>query len=408
METAYDIIFFWVARMMMLGIHLMGDPPFEVVYLSGLVRDPYGQKMSKTTGNVVDPLEAIDESGADALRFALIHGAAPGNDQKFSAEKLENARNFANKLWNAARFVLGARPSTIAPDAARVDPDLAQLGPAERWLRSRVGGAVVASDRALAEFSFGELTRVLYDSIWGEFCDWALELAKVRLADDAIPAASREATWWTLVEALDTYLRLLHPVMPFVTEALWAEMPRAAGDPDLLIVAAWPAAPQVDARAEADVGALLELVRALRNARSEAKLDPSAWLAVEVALPPGLGPTFDALAPALERLAHARPLTRVADTGALRSGAAGGLAVLAGPIEALIRPAAPDREAAARDRVRLERELAGTEVQLEGARARMADARFVAKAPPAVVERARARAAELEERVTGLRASLAG
>jgi valyl-tRNA synthetase len=289
-----------------------------------------------------------------------------------------------------------------------VDPDQAQLGPAERWLRSRVGGAVVASDRALAEFSFGELTRVLYDSIWGEFCDWALELAKVRLADDAIPAASREATWWTLVEALDTYLRLLHPVMPFVTEALWAEMPRAAGDPDLLIVADWPAAPQVDARAEADVGALLELVRALRNARSEAKLDPSAWLAVEVALPPGLGPTFDALAPALERLAHARPLTRVADTGALRSGAAGGLAVLAGPIEALIRPAAPDREAAARDRVRLERELAGTEVQLEGARARLADARFVAQAPPAVVERARARAAELEERVTGLRASLAG
>ena len=117
METAYDIIFFWVARMMMLGIHLMGDAPFEVVYLSGLVRDPYGQKMSKTKGNVVDPLEAIDESGADALRFALIHGAAPGNDQKFSAEKLENARNFANKLWNAARFVLGARPATIPADA---------------------------------------------------------------------------------------------------------------------------------------------------------------------------------------------------------------------------------------------------------------------------------------------------
>jgi valyl-tRNA synthetase len=408
METAYDIIFFWVARMMMLGIHLLGDAPFEVVYLSGLVRDPYGQKMSKTTGNVVDPLEAIDESGADALRFALIHGAAPGNDQKFSAEKLENARNFANKLWNAARFVLGARPSTIPPEAPRVAPDGARLGPAERWLRSRVGAAVVGADGALAEFSFGELTRVLYDSIWGEFCDWALELAKVRLADEALPTASREATWWTLVEALDTYLRLLHPVMPFVTEALWAEMPRAAGDPDLLIVADWPSAPPADAEAESEVGALLELVRALRNARSEAKLDPSAWLAVEVAIPPGLGPTFDALAPALERLAHARPLTRVPDIGALRSGAAGGLAVLAGPIEALIRPAAPDREAAARDRARLERELAGTETQLEGARARLADQRFVAQAPPAVVERARARAAELEERVTALRASLAG
>ncbi len=158
METAYDIIFFWVARMMMLGIHFMGDAPFEVVYLSGLVRDPYGQKMSKTKGNVVDPLEAIDESGADALRFALIHGAAPGNDQKFSAEKLENARNFANKLWNAARFVLGSRPATIAADAARQTPDPAHLGPAERWLRSRVAATVAAADRALADFAFGELT----------------------------------------------------------------------------------------------------------------------------------------------------------------------------------------------------------------------------------------------------------
>jgi valyl-tRNA synthetase len=408
METAYDIIFFWVARMMMLGIHFTGAAPFEVIYLSGLVRDPYGQKMSKTTGNVVDPLEAIDESGADALRFALIHGAAPGNDQKFSAEKLENARNFANKLWNAARFVLGARPSTIPPDAPRVAPDTARLGPAERWLRSRVGAAVVAADVALADFSFGELTRVLYDSIWGEFCDWALELAKVRLADESLPAATREATWWTLVEALDRYLRLLHPVMPFITEALWAEMPRASGDPDLLIVADWPAALPADAAAEAEVGALLGLVRALRNARSEAKLDPSAWLAVEVALPPGLGPTFDVLAPALERLAHARPLTVVPDAGTLRSGAPGGLAVAAGTIEALIHPAAPDRDAAARDRARLERELAGTETQLEGARTRLADPRFIAGAPPAVVERARERAAELEERVAGLRASLAG
>ncbi len=173
-------------------------------------------------------------------------------------------------------------------------------------------------------------------------------------------------------------------------------------------MADWPAAPPADAAAEAEVGALLELVRALRNARSEAKLDPSAWLAVEVALPPGLGPTFEALAPALERLAHARPLTVVSEVGALRSGAAGGLAIAAGPIEAVIRPAAPDREAAARDRARLERELAGTETQLAGARTRLADARFIAQAPPAVVERARARAAELEERVASLRAGLAG
>ncbi len=408
METGYDIIFFWVARMMMLGIHFLGDAPFGVVYLSGLVRDPYGQKMSKTKGNVVDPLEAIDESGADALRFALIHGAAPGNDQKFSAEKLENARNFANKLWNAARFVLGARPVTISPDAQRVVPDAIHLGPAERWLRSRVGAAVGAADGALAEFSFGELTRVLYDSIWGEYCDWALELAKVRLADEALPVATREATWWTLVEALDTYLRLLHPVMPFVTEAIWGALPHAATDPDLLMVADWPAAPPADAAAEGEVDALVELVRALRNARSEARLDPATWLAVTVALPSELEPAFDELVPALERLAHARPLTRARDADALRSGAPGGLAVVAGAIEAVILPTAPDSAAAERDRARLERELAGTQTQLEGARARLADERFVTQAPPAVVERARARAAELEERVAKLRAGLAG
>ena len=408
METGHDIIFFWVARMMMLGIHLLGDAPFEVVYLSGLVRDPYGQKMSKTKGNVVDPLEAIDESGADALRFALIHGAAPGNDQKFSAEKLENARNFANKLWNAARFVLGARPSTIPPGAPRVAPDPVHLGPAERWLRSRVAAAVVAADRALAEFTFGDLTRVLYDSIWGEYCDWALELAKVRLSGDAIPAEDREATWWTLVESLDTYLRLLHPVMPFVTEAIWAHLPKGSGDPALLIVADWPAPGAADAAAEAQVGALLDLVRIIRNARSEAKLEPAAWLQVDVALPAELEVAFDALAPALERLAHARPLAKVPDTASLRSGAAGGLAVVAGAIQGMIHQSAPDGEAAARDRARLERELAGAETQLDGARARLADERFAAQAPPAVVERARARAAELDEQVVKLRASLAG
>ncbi len=404
METGHDIIFFWVARMMMLGIHFMGDAPFEVVYLSGLVRDPYGQKMSKTKGNVVDPLEAIDESGADALRFALIHGVAPGNDQKFSAEKLENARNFANKLWNAARFVLGARPATIAADAPRATPDPARLGPAERWLRSRVAAAVASADRAFAEFSFGELTRVLYDSIWGEYCDWALELAKVRLADEALSAADREATWWTLVEALDTYLRLLHPVMPFLTEAIWAHMPKAPGDPALLIVADWPAPGVVDAAAEAETGAILDLVGVIRNARSEAKLDPAAWLPVDVALPARLEPAFAALRPALERLVRARPLA-VVGAALIHADAAGGLAVVSGEIEAVVRPVVHrDDETAARDRARLQKELADAEGQLGAARTRLADGRFTAKAPPAVVEGVRTREAELAALVARLRA----
>ena len=231
LETGYDIIFFWVARMMMLGIHLAGDVPFGTVYLHGLVKDPYGQRMSKTKGNVVDPLEAISESGADALRFALVNGTSPGNDQKFSQERLENARNFANKLWNAARFVLGARPASIAADAPRRAPDPARMGPADRWLRSRIATTVAEVDEALDALALSEATRSLYEATWNEFCDWGLELAKVRLSDASLPAEDREATWWTLVEALDALLRLLHPFMPFVTEAIWTATPHAARRP---------------------------------------------------------------------------------------------------------------------------------------------------------------------------------
>ena len=180
METGYDIIFFWVARMMMLGIELVGEAPFHTVYLSGLIRDPYGQKMSKTKGNTVDPLATIEEMGADALRFAVVHGATPGNDQRFGPAKVENARNFANKLWNATRFVLGARPATIPADAERRLPDATRLGPAERWVLSRAAATTAAVDKAMADYAFGEVTRILYEAIWNEYCDWGLELAKVR------------------------------------------------------------------------------------------------------------------------------------------------------------------------------------------------------------------------------------
>ncbi len=407
METAYDIIFFWVARMMMLGIHLAGDVPFHTVYLSGIVRDPYGQKMSKTKGNVVDPLATIEEYGTDALRFALVHGTAPGNDLRLGREKLDNARNFANKLWNAARFVLGARPASIPAGATRVAPDAARLGPADGWLRSRVAATVGDVDRALAEFAFGDVCRILYEGIWNDFCDWAIELAKVRLADDSLPVAAREATWWCLVESLDTYLRLLHPVMPFVTEAIWDHLPGSDGDPELLIVADWPTAGTPDAAAESAVGPLLELVRGIRNARSEAKVDPAAWLPVEVAVPAALIPTYDALRPALERLARARPLARVEEGAVLPGAATGdGLAVVVGDLEAVIRPAAGGTPHSGRERARLEKELAGAERLLAAARARLADKEFSAKAPPPVVEAARAREVELAERVARLGVAL--
>jgi valyl-tRNA synthetase len=410
METGYDIIFFWVARMMMLGLHLTDVEPFHTVYLSGLIRDPEGQKMSKTKGNVVDPLGVIDETGADALRFALIHGTAAGQDQRFGRTKLENARNFANKLWNATRFVVGARPESIPAAAERRLPDRTALGPAERWILSRASATTAAVDAALADFAFGEVTRLLYDAIWNEFCDWGLELAKVRLADASLPAEVREATWWSLVEALDTYLRLLHPVMPFVTEWLWGAIPHRASEPGLLIVARWPAVSARDETVEGDVDALLELVRGIRNARASAHIEAAIWLPTEVVVPVALGPTFEALRPAVERLTRARPLERRLTREALNDGrlpSEGDLAVIAGPLEAIVHaPRSGGGEGSgedrALDRARLERELAQAREWLAAARARLANDAFVRNAPPAVVEGARGREAELADQVARL------
>ena len=420
METGYDIIFFWVARMMMLGIELTGVEPFHTVTLSGLIRDPQGQKMSKTKGNVVDPLAVMEEAGADALRFALIHGATAGQDQRFGPQKLELARNFANKLWNAARFVLGARPAEVPAGASRPAWDASHpptlSGPVERWIRSRVAATTDGVDRGLAEYQFGEVTRALYDGIWSEFCDWGIELAKVRLADPDAPAGQRAATWWTLVDALDRYLRLLHPVMPFLTEAIWAELPHRTDDPALLIVARWPAAMARDASAEAGVGALIELIRGIRNARSEAGIAPALWLGLEVVVPEALAATFDDLAPAVARLARARPLVQHADRAAFvaTTGARPGLAVIVGEIEADV--ALPDRSdragseagAGSSDRPRLEKELVEAETRLAAARARLANEAFTSKAPPAVVAGARSSEAELAEQVLRLRARLEG
>ena len=406
METGYDIIFFWVARMMMLGLELTGEEPFHTVYLSGLIRDPDGRKMSKTKGNVVDPLGVIDDAGADALRFAVIHGATPGNDQRFSDARLENARNFANKLWNATRYVTGARPSTVPERAERRLADAQHLGPAERWLLSRAAATTAAVDAAMVGFAFGEVTRLLYEAIWTEYCDWGLELAKVRLADERLGAEEREATWWTLVEVLDTYLRLLHPVMPFVTEALWAALPHRAADPGLLIVAHWPGVGERDAGAERQVGTLIDLVTEIRNARASAKLPAADWLEAFVYVPTSLGETFEALRPAVERLARTRPLHRELTPEALASATRpGDLMVMlgGGEIEAAVRPRATHDEAADLERDRLERDLAEAEGWLAAARERLANESFVSRAPASVVEGARAREVELADQVARLR-----
>ena len=409
METGYDILFFWVARMMMLGIELTGTEPFHTVYLSGLIRDPDGRKMSKTKGNVVDPLGVIDESGADALRFALIHGATPGNDQRFGRARLEHARNFANKLWNATRYVAGARPVAIPAGTERRVPDVRNLGPAERWLLSRAAATTAAVDEAMAGYAFGEVTRLVYEATWNEFCDWGLEFAKVRLADERLDPEAHAATWWTLVEVLDTYLRLLHPVMPFVTEALWAALPHRAGDPGLLIVARWPGVGERDDIAEREVGTLIDLVTGIRNARASAKLPAADWLETLVYVPVELGPTFEALRPAIERLGRARPLRRELTADALEAATRpGDLSVIVAGVEvvAAVRPRSTDADADVLERDRLERDLAEAERFLESARSRLTNEAFTSKAPAKVVEGARAREAELAGQVERLRSRL--
>jgi valyl-tRNA synthetase len=402
METAYDIIFFWVARMMMLGEQLTGQTPFEVVYLAGLVRDPYGRKMSKTIGNVIDPLGTIDEIGADAMRFALVDGVTPGNDQRLGTEKLDGARNFANKLWNAARFVLGARPAELDANAPLALPSAELLGPAEHWILARLAERTRDVSEAFEEFRLGEATRGLHEAIWSEYCDWYLEIAKVRLSSGS--TEERIATWRTLAFVLDRYLRLLHPVMPFVTEAIWQRLPRAEGDPELLIVADWPQPDASPAAADPALGAddgavrgaeeLFELIRSVRNVRAESGIEPGAWLEGHVAFGPAGRAAYSALAEPFARLARLRPVHVHADRTELAAASGtGGLVAIAGDSEARLARGGADL---ARERQRLERELARVRGLLDAARARLADERFTSRAPRPVVDAARARADELE------------
>ena len=385
METGYDIIFFWVARMMM-GIHFLGEPPFETVYLHGMVKD----RRREDVQDEGERRRSARRDRRDRRRRAPLRAHPrdlPGNDQKFSQEKLENARNFANKLWNATRYVVGARPATIPADSERRLPVEAHLGPAERWLLSRAAGTIEAVDGAMAGYAFGEVTRLLYEAIWSEFCDWGLELAKVRLADESLPAEDREATWWALVESLDALLRLLHPFLPFLTEAIWAATPHGAADPELLIVDDWPRTDAWDAArdaaAEAAVDGIRNLVTEVRNARSTARIAPSEWRAADVHVPAELGATFDALVPSIGGLPGSVRSSATCRARRSRGSWPGSLAVIA--VISGIRGGWRDRRrrrAAERARPARARRSGG----LRAARARLAN-EAQAKAPPAVVRR---------------------
>jgi valyl-tRNA synthetase len=391
---------------MMLGEWLTEEEPFSVVYLSGLIRDPYGKKMSKTKGNVIDPLQIMDEIGADALRFALINGAAPGADQRLGPSRLDGARNFANKLWNAARFVLGSRPAELPPEAILALPEREHLGPAEHWILWRCEAAVRDAEAAYASFQFAEASRVLHTAVWSEFCDWYLEMAKVRLAPEANPS-SRVATWQVLAWVLDRYLRLLHPVMPHITEEIWGRLPHRPDDGDLLITARWPiaaAGSSVDEDTAASVADLLELVSQMRNARADAGIEPGTWLQAELRFDGAEeAAVFEALRDVIARLARIRP----SDASIVQVGPAttaeAALVVVSRHAEARLTVSAEDRE---RDRARLEKELAETERLLSATRAKLANEAFVSRAPSEVVAGVRATQTELEDLADRLRTHL--
>jgi valyl-tRNA synthetase len=401
--TGYDIIFFWVARMLMFGCHFQPPTPFEVVAIHGMVRDAQGKKMSKSFGNVIDPIELMDRYGTDALRFALIRGANPGGDVPLAEEWVEGARNFANKLWNLGRFILSTEGAQIAPpDPPQPSPSLAL---ADRWLLSRLEVVRAAVTAAYESFDPAEAARLLHGFAWSELADWAVELAKPRLAAGGEDAARAAAT---LAYALDVTLRLLHPVMPFVTE----ELGRALTGVETLTLGPWPAERpgDVDPRAEAAMADLQEAIVALRRFRAEHRVPPSSRPRLLV-VPAGddQAELFRAEADSIRRLGRLEAVEVVSghgsggSRGALSAPPVGQAAkLLAGgvelylPLEGLL-----DLD---EERARLDRELATLGAERARAEAKLANRDFLEKAPPPVVAKARERLAEVDEALAKVRA----
>ena len=388
--TGYDINTFWVSRMLMIGLHLRDEVPFHTVMNHGLVRDRFGKKMSKSFGNVIDPLELIERYGADALRFALLRAASPGQDVPLAEEWVEGARRFANKLWNATRFVITQLPGGLAADT---DLDTLDLQPEDRWILSRLEAARAAVDEAYACYDLGRAGQTLYQFIWDEFCDWYLELAKLR--DDAAVAA-------VLTAVLDTSLRLLHPLMPFVTEELWRTI--QGGGEVSLVHAAWPEAAiqRRDPTAEERFAALRDTVTALRRFRADHGLSPAARIDVFAMAPDGDRLLLEAGLDAISRLAGveawAFASSREEVTGPVAKVVAA-TAELFVPLAGLI-----DLDEA---RERLQRELVKAQAELARAEAKIGNAAFVAKAPEAVVAAEREKVTDWQVAIDKLQAQLA-
>jgi valyl-tRNA synthetase len=374
--------------MMMLGLFLTDAEPFHTVFLHGIVRAEGGVKMGKTKGNVVDPLEVVEEFGADAMRFALVVGTSPGSDQRLTGAKIQGARNFTNKLWNAARFVIGARPDPLA------EPD-GEPGLAERWIGSRLADATERATRQLDALDASTYASGLYDFAWSDYCDWFLEMAKLDLRDEDTSDAERSRIWWSAARTLTATLRLLHPIVPFVTEEIWSQLhaldPTLTDGEPLLISARWPTAGQADATVDAQVADLIELVRGVRNLRSAAGVPAGEWIPLAVAPADGSAERgLDTALRFLEPMARARPIQlRPGETAP-----AGAPATVGGLGVAWMERSEPQAASGGREaylRQGIER--------LEGL---LGDARFVERAPAAVVQRERERLEELRTQLAGL------
>jgi valyl-tRNA synthetase len=405
METGYDILFFWVARMIMMGLEFTGEAPFHTVYLHGLIRDDHGHKMSKTSGNVIDPLNVMDEMGTDALRFTLLVGSAPGNDTNLSVKKVEANRNFANKIWNAGRFVLAAIDSLPAGSALESEYTLA-----DSWIWARLQQVVRDVERLFQTYQYGEAGRQIYDFFWSEFADWYVEAAKQQMHEEA----RRGQTAVNLARILDVSLRLLHPFTPFITEELWGHLRTALREspfsklaaewPEALIVATWPEPRPTEGWEDekiADFALVQEIVRSIRNLRAEKSVPQTHKLRAYMAA----GSRTSMLSEQAGTLAALAGLeaSELTITQSMKKAEDESVALVVGPVEIQLPLAGMvDLQA---ERERLTRELADGDIQIKRLEQLLAG-EFAQRAPTAVVKRERERLAALKETAEKLKTQL--
>ncbi|MFN2146678.1 MAG: valine--tRNA ligase, partial [Anaerolineales bacterium] len=408
LETGYDILFFWVARMIMSGLEYTGEIPFHTVYLHGIIRDEIGRKMSKTTGNVIDPLVVMDELGTDALRFTLLVGSSPGKDMNLSIKKVESNRNFANKLWNASRLVLGLlEQSPTEGDLTAIDWTLA-----DSWIWARLRQLTHDADRLFTNYQYGEAGRQIYDFFWSEFADWYLEIAKRQVAEGGLRA---KKTAKTLVRVMDQVLRLLHPFTPFITEELWGRLTEAASDhgPDMcppegweeaLIIAKWPEPHDFEGWEEDTIKnfeLVMEIVRSIRNLRAEKQVKPGRLISATISA----GAQADMLtaqAGTISGLAHLN-LDAFKIESSLAEKPEGSTALVVGTTEIYLPLA--DLVDPVEELKRLEKDLADTEGQIDRLE-KLLNSPFTQKAPEAVVQKERDKLAEFKESAEKIKSQL--